>query len=404
MTVERNDDFMRNTLRRLKVKMGMVLLVAGSLMNGVVSPPCLAQPLHRDDVVEVTNITGFGVDYQSALNDALRLAIAKGKGAKIWSRTMVKDAVTISDRINTVVNGFIEDFEIGDHGPGSTGPYPEYRLTLTKVKVHLKEIPIDESVPELLRRSGNPRYILVSTEKWIDDREHIEQEWKVASDYIKERMKLKGFRIIEEGLWSGGNKALEQQLAKDPLIACAVGRRCNADIVIFLNATTRYRGLKPGLSPDPRHLWNARVKMEAISVRETELFSIKTSKAKYQGSDIDDARDEALTKAMDDITDAFIKEILIETNYLNNNGLNIQIRVEGHVTGDTIRAVKSVISGLPGVRQVDIGNSEYGKFLEADAICHYNAATLYNLTKDQMDAKGITFKGFGKNKVIYRTH
>ena len=100
----------------------------------------------------------------------------------------------------------------------------------------------------------------------------------------------------------------------------------------------------------------------------------------------------------------FIKEVLVETNYYNNNGFNVQVRVEGRVNGDTVRAVKSVLAGLPGVRQVDIGNSEYGKFLEADAICQYNAATLYNLAKDQMDAQDITFKAFGKNRVIYQTY
>ena len=402
---------MSNDSRRLMTKLVGRLFLAGFIL-AMVHPSqagiMITKARPRDDVVEVNDIEGVGVDYQSALNDAFRMAIAKGKGAKIWARTLIDKAVTASDTIDTFVNGFIEDFEIGPHGEitfGDADEFTQYRLKLTRAKVHLRELPSDESVPTVLRRSGNPAYILVSAEKWTDEdgKTNVEQEWKVATDYLKEQLNNKGFRIIEEGLWSDDSEELENALGKDTLKACAIARKHNADLVIFLNAKATYKGFKPGaMSSIPKHNWTTRLKTEAVTVYEKEVFAIKTKRQSLAGDDFDDSREDSIKKAVSGITDDFIGDILKKTNRYNNNGFNVQVRVEGHVTGDTISTFKAVFSTLPGVLQVNVKASKLGDFLNADVICLYNAEKLYNLARKQLDAEKIYYIESAKDRIVYR--
>ena len=396
-------------MTRGKVKQAVLRVLFLSLAVVLLSDVMLAAPgyakvLH-DEIVKVTGVIGMGLDRTSALNDAMRLAIAKGKGMSIWSKTLVSDAITVSDTIDTLVNGFIEDFEITDEKKSGFG----YEIEIS-AKVHLKEVSklSGEASDVILKRSGNPRVIIISAEKVTGRKSvYVQKEWKITADHLKELMVERNFFIIEEGDLSNGDDKRIANLGDDALEGVILGKRNNADIVIFLNAEARYKGSKNlgkyyGADDVSYHSWEGKVKAEALLVHERRVIALETGKVKKRGRDLEETMESVLEQSIDKVADKFITEILVRLNFYNNNGATVQVSTIGDIDGETISQFKETLETLPGVRQVNVKKGVSGHGFRADVVCNFNADCLAKHAESSMSLLGLECSEMTLNTLTYK--
>jgi len=380
---------------------GLVVFICSGIID---SAPCHAKDL-RDEIVEVSGVVGMGIDRTSALNDAMRLAIAKGKGMSLWSKTLVSDAITVSDTIDTLVNGFIEDFEITGERKSDIG----YEIEIA-AKVHLKEVSklSGDASDVILKRSGNPRVIIISAEKVTGGKSvYVQREWKITADYLKELLVERNFYVIEEGDWSKGKNKRIDDLGENVLDAVELGIRNNADIVIFLNAEARYKGSKDlgkyyGASDVSYHSWEGKVKAEAVLVHERRVIALENSRVKKKGRDLEETMEAVLQQGIDKVAGKFITEILIRLNFYNNNGTTVQVSAIGNINGETISQFKEALETVPGVRQVNVKKGVSGYGFRTDVVCNFNAGCLAKQVETQFKAFGLELSKMTLNTLIYK--
>lgn len=361
---------------------------------------------HHDEIVEVKGIVGMGVDRTAAMNDAFRMAIVKGKGMCLWARTLVSDAITLSDTVETMVNGIVEDFEVLDEARTEDG---EYQVSIT-AKVHLKEVSrLSESAAgSILRRSGNPRVVILSAEKVrVPDGVVLHEEWKVTADYLKEKLIENNFYVLEEGDWTEGHKQLNVLAGQYVDKVVSLGRSHDADIVIFLNAEAKHKGMSDlervyGTTGLSTHTWESRVKAEAVFVHEQRVIALEKGTSKKTGRDAEEILELSLKEAIDELADDFITKILLRLNYYINNGFTIQVTVVGDVRGERINLFHEVMNHLPGVQQVDIKKGAARQGFLADVICTYNAGCLSKVAELKLKALGFLLEEITLNRLVYR--
>ncbi len=150
----------------------------------------------NSEVVEVKGV-GFGSDSkkarQDAIDDALRMAVARVVGTHVTSKTSVKNAVTLEDAIATRSKGYVRNYEVLSETPLNN----KYEVTI-KADVSLE--PVIEDAKVLAEMIGGVNFIVI-----YDPRDFTEQE-KWIYDYAYERMneKLndKGYERTEARLYN----------------------------------------------------------------------------------------------------------------------------------------------------------------------------------------------------------
>jgi hypothetical protein len=138
-------------------------------------------------------VKGVGQNRTTAIQDALRQAVAQVLGTKIVSETQVQNYQLLKDAIQTRTEGYIMSSEVIEETP-----FPDRHEVKVRATVSLK--PLETDAKSLAQWLGGLRFMVV-----YDPRKIRTSQDKELYDYAYERMNeylaRKGYRYIEKAVF-----------------------------------------------------------------------------------------------------------------------------------------------------------------------------------------------------------
>lgn len=159
--------------------------IIGLLLVGLVlSLSAIAQ---KDDIRRVT-ATGQGENKETALQDALRNAVAQAAGIAVQSTTRVENFVTVQDAIATNTSGYIADYKVVSERKMSD-------LVSITVDAGVSMKPLAADAGLLARSIGGVRFLVTFDERGHDKKENDHLEYAV--ERFNQFLATKRYRYIE---------------------------------------------------------------------------------------------------------------------------------------------------------------------------------------------------------------
>ncbi len=142
---------------------------------------------------ETVEVKGIGPDRSSAIQDALRQAVAMVLGTKVISETEVQNFQLLKDAIKTRTQGYVTSSEVIEETP-----FPDrYEV---KVRATVSLAPLEMDAKSLAQWLGGLRFMVV-----YDPRKLKTREDTVLYDYAYERMNeylaRQGYRYVERDVF-----------------------------------------------------------------------------------------------------------------------------------------------------------------------------------------------------------
>ena len=314
----------------------------------------------------------------SAINDALRKAVEQAVGIMVSSETMVQNFQTLSDRIYTQSQGYIQNYRILSETPG-----PNLHTVMIQATVSMGDLQRDlQALGILLGQVGKPRIMILIAEQsigrqtyhyWWGYHRGEQVDLTVSENMIMDRFREKGFDVVDPAA-----QAKEIKIAPPFRVAdlndqgaITLGKQVDAEVVIVGKALSRSAGSVAGTQMKSAQ---ANISVRAIQIDNARILSSGTENAAAVHIDEITAGAEALKKAsakmadkvMEDIIKNFQKRVAATTLVqLTVNGLRgpEDLRVFKNLIRNQIRGVEGVHerSFSAGVAKMDIdikGNAQ----------------------------------------------
>jgi hypothetical protein len=181
-----------------------------------------------------------------AIQDALRKAVEQAVGTMVSSETMVQNFQTLSDKIYTQTQGYIQNYRILSETPG-----PNVHQVTIQATVAMGDLEKDlQALGFLLGQVGKPRIIILVAEQqighqyysyWWGAHRGTQADLNVAENTIMDRFREKGFDIVDHQAQAGKIKVPPafQVVELSDRNAITLGKQVDAEIVIIGKALAR---------------------------------------------------------------------------------------------------------------------------------------------------------------------
>jgi len=295
----------------------------------------------------------------SAINDALRKAVEQAVGTMVSSETMVQNFQTLSDRIYTQTQGYIQNYRVLSETPG-----PNIHTVNIQATVAMGDLQKDlQALGILLGQVGKPRIMILIAEQSIG-RQYYSYWWghhrgeqvdlTVSENTILDRFREKGFDMVDHAAQSKDIKISAAFRVADlnDQGAITLGKQADAEVVIIGKAMARSAGSVAGTQMKSAQ---ANVSLRAIQIDNARVLSSGTENAAAVHIDEITAGSEALKKASIKIADKMIDDII--RNFQKRVGATtlVQLTVNGLSSPEELRVFKNLIRnqirGVEGVHE-----------------------------------------------------
>lgn len=288
-----------------------------------------------------------------AIQDALRNAVEQVTGAVVSSSTMVENAMVVEDNIYSKAKGYVKAYSILSEGEADNG------LTYNvRVKAQVRAGAIKEDMADILRGAGNPRLMVLITERNIGQSEYsgLDVNLNVAENTIMENLRNKGFEFVDQ-------ETVERSMRKDKALAAlqgddqaaaAIGDRAGAEVIIVGKSFAKEA---PGVSDmlGGMKSMQSTVSVKAINTDDGRVLVSKTQSDKTVHIDEVAGGTKAIEMAANKAADYLAEEIVKKfTRGSNTVTLNVTGITNYQMYTDLVNILKYEVRGIKGVSERDM--------------------------------------------------
>jgi hypothetical protein len=318
--------------------MTALCLICMAAMAAAEQPPSLVE------AEGYAAITGGRKDLarEAALQNAFRRAVEQVVGVAVESRTVVKDAELLNDKIFSKSRGFIKTYRI----TGERAESDAYRVTVqAAVSRYRLEKELDD-VGLLIRKLGKPRVAVVVMEQNGDG---PAAPGGIVETGLVGNFGKKGYALVDRQAML----AVEREAAKghgdqsDAVIRAAAAG--GAEVVITGQATARHGAAVGGTSLRPVQ---ASVTCRAVDVDSGELLATVTSTQQALNVNPSAAGTEALHKAAAELSDSLNRQMVAAWNKRLTGLRTLRLTVAGLPFGEIPRIKDSLKEQMGQVEEV----------------------------------------------------
>jgi Flagellar assembly protein T, N-terminal domain len=292
-----------------------------------------------------------------AIQDALRKAVEQAVGTMVSSETMVQNFQTLSDKIYTQTQGYIQNYRVLSETPG-----PNVHQVTIQATVAMGDLEKDlQALGFLLGQVGKPRIMILVAEQqigqqyynyWWGTHRGTQTDLNVAENTIMDRFREKGFDIVDPQAQAGNIKIPPafQVVELSNQNAITIGKQVDAEIVIVGKALARSVGSIAGTAMKSLQ---ANISMRAIQVDNARVLSSGIENAAAVHIDEVTGGSDAIKKASIKMSDKMMDDIL--KNFQKRVGATtlVQLMVFGLSGADDVRKFKtSVLGQVRGVEGI----------------------------------------------------
>lgn len=245
-----------------------------------------------------------------AIQDALRNAVEQVTGTVISSSTVVENAMVVEDNIYSKAKGYVKSYSIVSEGEADGGL--SYNV---KIKALVRAGAIKEDVADIIRGAGNPRMMVLITERNIGQHEWsgLDVSLGVSENAIIENMRNRGFEFVDQETAEKSarrDKALAA-MEGDAAAAALIGGRANAEVIVVGKAFVKEA---PGVSDmlGGMKSMQATVTVKAVNTDDGKVLASVTKQGKTVHIDEvaggSKALEMAANQAADYLTDEIVKK------------------------------------------------------------------------------------------------
>jgi hypothetical protein len=292
-----------------------------------------------------------------AIQDALRKAVEQAVGTLVSSETMVQNFQTLSDKIYTQSQGYIQNYRVVSETPG-----PNVHQVTIQATVAMGNLEKDlQALGFLLGQVGKPRIMILVAEQQIGQQYYnywwgihrgTQTDLNVAENTIMDRFREKGFDIVDHQAQAGNIKIPPafQVVELSDRNAVTLGKQVDAEIVIVGKALARSVGSIAGTAMKSLQ---ANISMRAIQVDNARVLSSGTENAAAVHIDEVTGGSEAIKKASVKMSDKMMDDILKNFQKRVAATTLVQLTVFGLSGADDVRKFKtSVLGQVRGVEGI----------------------------------------------------
>jgi hypothetical protein len=262
-----------------------------------------------------------------ALRDAWRRAVEVGVGLVLRAESYMANFQVLEDNIWTSASGYVKTYRVLSETQDETF----YRVT---IEAEVDMLKLGEALDDLqieIDRIGNPRVVVIAQE-WTFG---VEQPFSVAEGVLRQALLGKGFLVLDRSRLAEirDPKLLARATQGDTQAAAEVARALDADIAVV----GRVRAESQGSVQAGTFTWFSAVAHGDFTVvlRGTaEVLSSVLDEKTAPGLSFESAG----TQAIEDVTEACIPQLVVETIA----GLN-------WMSASTSRVVKLLIFSVPNL-------------------------------------------------------
>lgn len=291
-----------------------------------------------------------------AIQDALRNAVEQVTGAVVSSSTVVENAMTVEDNIYSKAKGYVKAYSVLSEGEADNGM--TYNV---KVKAQVRAGAIKEDMADILRGAGNPRLMVLITEKNVGQDEYsgLDVNLNIAENAIMENMRNKGFEFVDQ-------ETIERNMRKDKALAAMqgddqaaafIGDRAGAEVIITGKSFAKEA---PGVSDmlGGMKSMQATVSVKAINTDDGRVLVSKSQSDKTVHIDEVAGGSKAIEMAANKVADYLADEIVKKfTRGSNTVTLNVTGITDYQMYTDLVNILKYEIRGIKGVAEREVAGS-----------------------------------------------
>ena len=186
---------------------------------------CIVGAIHAQNVKSVV-VTGQGMGFEQAKNEALRTAVEQVVGTKIFSESAVKDFVAVKDVVITESFGLVTSYKVLERKKGKDFWEVKIRADVTK-DVRSKW----DKIKVILEQKGNPK-IMFCIKESLDGQilNHPTGEYQLVQKFNE-----LGFEVIDRQM-SADTKELQKKIYsmdQNHQGIVAVSSKHGADLVVI---------------------------------------------------------------------------------------------------------------------------------------------------------------------------
>ncbi len=324
-----------------------------------------------------------------AIQDALRNAVEQVTGAVITSSTLVENAMTVEDNIYSKAKGYVKSYSIVSEGEADGGM--TYNV---KIKAVVRSGAIKEDVGDIIRGAGNPRMMVLVSERNIGQHEWsgLDISLGVSENAIIENMRQKGFEFVDQEQAERSARRDQALLAMegDAKAAALIGERANAEVIVTGKAFVKEA---PGVSDmlGGMKSMQSTVTVKAINTDDGKVLASVTKQGKTVHIDEVAGGTKALEMAANDAADYLTDEIV--KKFVRGSS-SVTLSVTGvsnyNLFSDFINVLKYEIRGVKAVHEREMAGNV--GLVEVDT--KFNSSQL---------AQELLYKTFPKYTILIRS-
>jgi hypothetical protein len=315
------------------------------------SPPAPGQQVQTITAEGVGVVIGGdrAIARDQAINDALRKAVEQAVGTMVSSETMVQNFQTLSDRIYTQTQGYIQNYRILSENPG-----PDVHQVTIQATVALGELEKDlQALGFLLGQVGKPRIMILIAEQnigrqsytyWWGTQRAEQADLSIAENTIMDRFREKGFDLVDHQAQAQNIKVPPalQLVELNDRAAITLGKQVDAEIVIVGKVLAKSVGNIAGTSMKSVQ---ANISLRAIQIDNARVLSAGSENAAAVHIDEITAGAEAIKKASVKMSDKLMDDII--KNFQKRVGATtlVQLTIFGLAGAEELRKFKSSVLG-----------------------------------------------------------
>jgi hypothetical protein len=287
---------------------------------------------------------------REALKDALRSAVEQAVGTFVSAETLAKNFVLISDKITTKTEGYIKTYQVLYRSQEDS-----IYTVLIKAQVIPKFVKNDLIALKILQEAmRKPRVMIVVPEQDINNTSILDPSGE--TEMIRQFV-ANGFKVVDQTQVKQirTNDEARAALGGDNAAAAAIGRRYDAEVIIFGEAFSESAGqLEEGVQSYRAHI--------EARVIECDTADIIAAGAKSAGG-IDIAGNVAAKKALENagkyLADALIEQIVTKWNERVIDSRDVRLSLSS-ITFNQLIQVEQAIKKLGNVADVHRRSFEAG--------------------------------------------
>ncbi|HTY07872.1 MAG TPA: hypothetical protein VMF29_01780 [Candidatus Edwardsbacteria bacterium] len=288
-----------------------------------------------------------------AIQDALRNAVEQVTGAVVSSSTVVENAMTVEDNIYSKAKGYVKSYTVLGATEADNG-----NTLNVKIKALVRAEALKEDVGDIVRGAGNPRMMVLITEKNIGQTEYsgLDVNLGIAESAIIEEMRQKGFEFVDQETAEKNvrrDKAMAA-LEGDAAAAALIGDRAGADVIITGKAFAKEAAGVSEMLGGMKSM-QATVSVKAFNTDDGKVLVSKSESDKAVHIDEVAGGTEAIKKAATKLADYMVDEIVKKyTRGANTVTLSVTGVKDFQAYTDFVNALKYEVRGVKAVHERDM--------------------------------------------------